>query len=202
MAWKLLLRLSLFLCAFTSNVNAWELVKNDQGVLVYTKDSERSEFKMFLGKTTLNTSVSEVLTFLMQADRMNDWVHDCGVSDILEQPEPNQILVYQRSNSPWPITDRDFFLLMRVDQISAGASATIHFNSVPYDAPRYQNDEAIRMTDLQGFWHVEKLEANKVRVEYHADGDPAGKIPAWFANSFVVDQPYYTLRNLREHFAQ
>jgi hypothetical protein len=38
-----------------------------------------------------------------------------------------------------------------------------------------------------------------VIFQYHAD--PAGKIPAWLANSFVEDYPYKTMQNLKRIIA-
>ena len=37
----------------------------------------------------------------------------------------------------------------------------------------------------------------RIRVVYELHAEPGGQVPAWLANSFVIDAPYNTLLLLR-----
>mgnify|MGYP000600765676 CR=1 FL=1 len=73
------------------------------------------------------------------------------------------------------------------------------------------NQEALNLTralkgdnKIQGNWGemiLEKvLEQSGLRkdIEYETQADPAGRLPSWLANAFVVDQPLNTLKHLAE----
>jgi hypothetical protein len=71
---------------------------------------------------------------------------------------------------------------------------------------RYLNEEAeylplqqgfVRVSRVKGFWQLKPYEGG-VEVVYQVHSDPGGSVPAWLANSFVVDAPFNTLINLRK----
>ncbi|MNF14250.1 hypothetical protein D3C80_2163940 [compost metagenome] len=55
----------------------------------------------------------------------------------------------------------------------------------------------IRVRRLQGEWIMRPLGERETEVTYQLQADPAGDVPGWLANRFVVDAPMVTLRTLR-----
>lgn len=55
----------------------------------------------------------------------------------------------------------------------------------------------IRVTRLQGVWTMIPKGERETEVSYEMQADPAGEIPAWLANRFVIDAPMITLKTLR-----
>ena len=60
------------------------------------------------------------------------------------------------------------------------------------------NEDCVPVTQLKGYWRFTPKSLNRVLIEYETSADPAGDLPAWLANSFVVDQPYGTLKKLKQ----
>ena len=53
------------------------------------------------------------------------------------------------------------------------------------------------MSKVEGFWSLTPREG-EIEVIYEVHSEPGGSVPAWLANSFVVDAPFNTLQGLRQ----
>jgi hypothetical protein len=60
------------------------------------------------------------------------------------------------------------------------------------------DEDCVPVTKLTGFWRFTPQQDGRIYVEYETHADPAGHLPSWLANSFVVDQPLGSLKNLRK----
>jgi hypothetical protein len=50
---------------------------------------------------------------------------------------------------------------------------------------------------MDGYWHFKETSAGNVQVTQLAVAEAGGAIPAWLANSSIIDSPYNTLLNLK-----
>lgn len=55
----------------------------------------------------------------------------------------------------------------------------------------------VRVSKVEGFWNLTPRE-DEIEVVYQVHSEPGGSVPAWLANSFVVDAPFNTLQGLRQ----
>lgn len=55
----------------------------------------------------------------------------------------------------------------------------------------------IRVTQLKGQWILVPKGDQLTEVTYQLEAEPAGDIPSWLANQFVIDAPMVSLRTLR-----
>lgn len=60
-----------------------------------------------------------------------------------------------------------------------------------------RSEGVVRVAKVDGFWQF-TAQGERVEVVYQVGSDPGGSVPAWLANSFVVDAPYNTLYKLRQ----
>ena len=187
------------LALFTSNSYAWDLAKEGDGVQVFTQASQFKSFKMFKGITELTSSLEEAITFLTQADKAPLWLHDCTESKVLTTYSPNHYLVYQVTRAPWPVSDRDYVLDIKIEYADDMQSADIYVEAQTGHVEPHK--KRIRVTELHGHWRLETSSPDTLTLTYQTEANPTGKIPAWLANAFVVDQPFHTLLNLKRHFA-
>ena len=83
-------------------------------------------------------------------------------------------------------------------KMSTPASSTVQIRSraVPDLLPEKKGHIRVAMVDSR--WDLKPLPGNLVEVSYFLHSDPGGQIPAWLINSMVIDQPFNTLRNLRD----
>jgi len=173
---------------------AWDLEVESDGIKVYTQEIPGSSFKAFRGDMTLQTSLKSLAAHLMDAESMDDWLHDCSKSELVSRLDGNEFIVYQEAHAPWPVSNRDYLLHSKIEQEPQTKVVLMSFTAVVEGDTT--GDECVRVTELNGFWRLTPLSNGYVYIEYETHADPGGALPAWLANSFVVDQPLNTLRNL------
>ncbi|MNJ56433.1 hypothetical protein D3C77_519780 [compost metagenome] len=57
--------------------------------------------------------------------------------------------------------------------------------------------QLIRVSQLKGLWTLVPKGEQLTEVTYQLEAEPAGDIPSWLANQFVIDAPMVSLRTLR-----
>lgn len=173
----------------------WALKKDEDGIQVYLRHRKGSEFRSFLGRTEVDGSLSRIVAVLKDGDSITHWLKDCEQADYLSAFDPDGYLMYFRTRAPWPVQDRDYALRYRLEQDPQTLAVTLRFQGDARAAP--ENRECVRVTRIDGVWRLLPQPSGKIRLEYEVNADPNGRIPAWLANQFVVDQPFSTLKKLR-----
>jgi hypothetical protein len=183
--------LSLGLNAQNSN---WQLKKNKAGIKVYTRMVEGFALDEFKGEMVLNTSLNQVKALIKNAAQMPEWVPDCKEAKLLKKEGESQIH-YSITTVPFPLDNRD--AIIRYDYITNTKGLKITLNGLPDYLPK--NDGLVRIPFLQGFYLLEEINANQIKITYQVQANPGGSIPTWMANTFAVDNPFNTLKNLRDY---
>ena len=196
MARLLTLCLLALLLSGTARADDWTLRKDESGIQVYTRPVPGSKFKSFRGEMQVKTTLSTLMAVHADVAYIREWLKDCSKSKLLTEFDPKDYSVYFRTDSPWPVQDRDYVLRYHISQDPVSYALKITFNAETGVVP--ENKDCVRVTVLKGFWLMTPEADGQVRVRYQVEADPAGDVPAWLANSFVVDQPYHTLLRLRE----
>jgi len=172
---------------------AWQLVKDEADIKVYLQPAEGSNFQAFRAVTRMRTSLAQLLALQDDVSSACAWMHACSQQRLLDQ-QGSVSWVYSQFNAPWPVKPRDSIVRVATE-FSADGSVM-----------RYLNEETdylplppgfVRVSQLKGFWQLKPFEGG-VEVVYQVHSDPGGRVPAWLANSFVVDAPFNTLINLRQ----
>jgi hypothetical protein len=186
----------LLIITLSTNTYAWDLEYDEDGIQIYTQDIAGSNFKAFRGTTTVNSDLINVIAHQVNIESMPEWLHDCSKSELISELNGQDMYIYQRTSAPWPVSDRDYVLHMNITQDPQDYSVLITFEASSDFAKT--DSECVQVTKLTGYWRFTPTEADKVHIEYKTAADPAGQVPSWLANSFVVDQPLGTLKNLKK----
>jgi hypothetical protein len=97
---------------------------------------------------------------------------------------------------PWPVSDRDEVIHMRVRTDSLPLFITINGNGEPNLVPTIPG--RVRVTHYKASWRVTMPNPHSIQIIYFLEFDPGGSIPAWVANSFAEKGPYETFNSLAE----
>lgn len=175
----------------------WELKKQNSGISIYTSDVAGSEFKAFKGITTISaTHISEVVAPLVDVPNAPRIFPDTKESKFLKKNNDGDFIQYQITEAPWPVDDREGIFEIKCVYNKTNNEVIINIKCIPYDYP--VSHDVIRMTEGSGLWKIKEIKKGIFEVAYQYHANPAGKIPPWLANSFVVDNPFKTLQNLKE----
>jgi hypothetical protein len=173
----------------------WRLKRNDDGIKVYTKNTENSNFKTIKVECIINARMSQLVAFLLDVDRQCDWVYNNKCSRLLKKVCGNEIIFYSEISVPWPCTNRDYISHITITQPSP-ALVVIDARAEPDLVPNQEGKVRVRTSNAR--WEVTPLGPGQLKIVYTVKFDPAGSVPAWLVNMFVTKAPYQTFMKLRE----
>jgi len=189
-----LLFLVLALCLNTTQAaEPWHLAHEEAGIQVYLRDVPGSKYQSFRGVTTIKADV-RTLSDLQENLRVAcKWLYACAGMRLLKV-EGDDTWVYLTTALPWPAGTRDMVLKVHTERPDNG-SLVRQLTAVPGMVPGQPGQ--VRVRQLQGLWTMIPKGERETGVTYEMQADPAGDIPAWLANRFVIDAPMITLKTLR-----
>lgn len=180
-----------------ASMASWETITREKGVLVSTREEDGRQFPSFRGIGRVNGSVWEVIAVLEDADNHLKWMHDCNGSRVVATVDSTHQIVYNRTDAPWPVADRDIVLASNFQVTKGGKEIWAKFKATRHtDAPEV--DGVVRMPRLEGHYHIVALDDGHSLVEYRVNADPGGSLPDWLVTQSTKDLPLHTLINLRE----
>lgn len=175
----------------------WNLRKDQDGIQVYTRDVEGSNFDAFRGEVDLEATLDEVLAFLKDVPNHREWMQNLTKSEQIGEINPEGYHSYGRVKAPWPVRDRDWVVRWEILDDAEETAVKVTFKKD--DGVRPPVDDAVRTGAFEGFWRLVPQDNGTTRVIYEVShADPGGLIPAWIVNAFVVNQPYGTLSAMRD----
>lgn len=173
----------------------WELQKNLDGIKVYTRSVDDWDIQEFKVITILNVKRYIIFDVLMNVAEYSNWYPDIIESQVLNKVSNNEIYCYSKIDVPWPSTDRDGESHFKAVHNNEDKTTIISMEACSkYKA---KQEGYIRMTKGYGFWKLTS-KGDQTVVHYQYLSDPGGSIPAWLINMFIVDNPYNTVKALKE----
>jgi hypothetical protein len=174
----------------------WKLKKEKDGIKIFTCNVKGSSFDEFKGITTIEeSSLAEILEIILDVKNYESLFPDCMNPKVLKQEGKYYDIHHIQVKAPWPVKYRDSVYEQKAVVDNNGKHAIVTLNPLPDYIP--EDKDFVRIREGSGFWELTEDDSNNVNVIYQFHGEPGGDIPAWLANSFVVSQPFETLKNLR-----
>lgn len=171
----------------------WKLEKNEEGIKVYTRSVEGEDIREFKALMTVNAPRKTVAEIVVNINDYPNWYPDITKANILKKVSANEFHVYNVIDLPWPATDRDGVSKMTI--IKDEHSTTIKIKSI--SGVKAVDDDYIRITNSYGFWKF-TTKGHQTEVQFQYFASPAGSLPDWMINMFIVDNPFQTFQILKE----
>ena len=178
---------------------SWDLVKENDGVKVYTRTNEVMSFKEFKATMTMKAKVEDFVSVLIDVDGLTSWGHNISDAKLLERPNDTIQIYYAVAKAPWPYKDRDGIYKNTFNWDKNSRSLTVEIELL--EDERELSKNFVRMGGY-GFWRVKEISANELKIDFQMQVDPGGSIKAWLANMFVTDSPFETMTGIREAMSQ
>lgn len=187
------LLLALALLSPLGQADDWNLAYDREGIRVYLSGVVDSPYQQFRGVSTIKASVRTLADLQENLRVACKWLYACDQMRLVEV-EDDSTWVYLTTNLPWPTLPRDIILKVSTERFDDGTLVR-HLQAEPGKLP--VEPGMIRVQHLSGKWIMKPLGERETEVTYQLQADPAGDVPGWLANRFVVDAPVVTLRTLR-----
>lgn len=187
-------RTILLIILLSSSIFSWDLKKEKNGVKVFTRTIEGSNFKEFKSIGIHTGSISSLISVLQDDSNFCNWFPDCQEFRLLKKPSKLERLQYMVVKTPFPVNKRDTIQLTSLSQDTVTKTVTITLTASPEILPEVPG--TVRVPKSRGFWKFTPLENNQVEVTFQLHSDPGGSLPEWLANTFVTETPLKAVINL------
>ncbi|MFY0686019.1 MAG: hypothetical protein JXQ90_02580 [Cyclobacteriaceae bacterium] len=171
--------------------SSWELDRDKDGIQVYTRQEQESDFKSFKAVMTLWTTPAQIMNVLREADQYTRWYGFTKASELLNQTDTTQYN-YVETIFPWPYSNRDMVYRMSTSLINANI-IKVSLRGIPDYIPAREG--IVRMQHAEGFMLLEQVD-DKTIVTYQFHSEP-GDVPSWLANNAIAELPVKTMLGLR-----
>lgn len=172
----------------------WELQKEKSDIKVWTKDYPDSKFKRFKAQTTIEANIEAVVAVFLDIENMNLWYDRIENVQLVKKYSKTEGTYRIDFDLPWPVKDR-------ISGVRATLKHDANTNIVKVhteyeEGIAEETDNALLVTKMYSDWTLTPLAGGLVSVYHEGYMDPVGSIPAWIANTGVIDGPIKTLNAL------
>lgn len=180
----------------TSQQQVWEKMKDEDGIKIYTREVPGSDFKEFHAEMYVECiALPNILDAIMNVEEYDQIIPDCYNPKVLKKIGETYIVYHLVTKTPWPFKDRDGIYEQTLNVSYRDSISRISIKVLPDYLP--EMDSYKRIQYGVGFWEVRKIKAGSYQVVYQFHADPEEKVPDWIAKSYIVEDPFITLQNLR-----
>lgn len=185
-----------FLVGFSKQTtNTWQLKKFEEGISIYTRDTENSKFKELKAVFQIKTSLSSIIALLNDVESYPQWVYRCETSKVLLKTSDKYLIRYQTIVAPWPVDNRDVIVEVSFSQDAKTKIVYQKVNALPDYAPKA--DGHVRIPEFRATWTLVPLKNGIVEIQYELLVNPGGALPAWLVNMAVIDGPFETSQKMK-----
>lgn len=185
----------ILLICMSSNEKPWikELDKN--GITIYLRDYQGSQFKEFKAMTIVKAPIKNILNLLTDFKSYPKWVFGNKNTIMFEKKNNEDFIYYTIVKSPKPVEDRDLIIEFKIVELSDKKCSVTTIT-----LPKYLKEKPgiIRVKQFIGTWELVKINETETLVTTQCHSEPGWEIPAWVINYMIVTGPYETLGKMKK----
>ncbi len=176
----------------------WELRKDKDNIKVFARQLEDSGLKGYKVVTVLDAPLETISAALTDVEAYPQWMTNVKATRILKRENAANLFYYIEIEAPWPISNRDNIIHLRVDKYPGRKSVEIVVEGLHDYLP--EQPGIVRIRQSNGVWRLTQKENGETEVVSLYVTDPSGHVPLWVVNMFVVDNLYHSLLNFKTFF--
>ena len=175
-----------------ANDNSWQLKRQQNGISVSQQMTD-SGYPVTRGSLEVDASADAIISVIQDSSACTRWLFSCKQSQLIQQITPTTRLDYAVVDSPFLYADRDLYTFTELTYDRATQTAIIRLSG------RENHDKGqpnrVRVKDLQGYWSMKKITAEKTALTYQLYSNPQ-IMKSGILNKHLVDSVFHTLSNL------
>ena len=173
----------------------WQLAKAQDGIKVFLKNAESSDFKMMRVECELAARQESVLALLLDIAATDKWIPQTKTWHYLRRPSATECVYYSELNMPWPVWNRDFVVHLKAWQQPGSKVTTVDANVVGGEVP--EKEGIVRVTVSTVKWVLYPLQNGHTQLVYQLHTDPGGSLPVWVVNYFAKQAAIDIIQKMR-----
>ncbi len=185
------------LSAVTSTAYAegsWRTIDEDRGIKVTVRDEPGRELPTFRGQGNIHARILEVLAVILDIPGATRWAKGADEARLVRTIDPKTHLVYTRTDTPWPVSDRDLIMRRTVQIVKPAQEFHIRLLCAPKATAELEG--VIRVRTCDSYFHLRYVDDETTFVDYQVNLDPRGSLPLWLIAWASKKIPMETLVSL------
>ncbi len=184
---------------FAKDDDGWRKISQKDGIKVYTKQTKDSPIQYLRAKGKIEASVENICAILRNVEHATKWTPNLLVRRYVENISDTEAILYDVSNMPWPVIDREMVLHHKLSTSADKEFLVLSFKSIEHPSMK-KKTENIRAQVKLGEIKFKPVDGGeKTYIEMTVLVDPAGSIPVWVVNLLQVSIPYDFLMALNTY---
>lgn len=172
----------------------WKLSKDKNGIKVYLAPVPSSDLKAIKVECTLDGTIDKLIGIIQNVPLLTDWVYKNKTAYVVSKINADDFYYYSETSMPWPLTNRDAVVHLKIMNDSLANLLTITAVSDPKYLPEKKGKVRVRSSSVH--WLVKSVAPGKISIVYTFEADPGGNLPAWMVNMFADEAPYESFKKL------
>jgi hypothetical protein len=195
---KLLLLLFVFAGISFSGLaqEKWQLIKNEDGIKVYSRRLGDEKFKEIRADFELNGTEDQLIGILQNINHQKDWSYGTKYTHLIRKKNKDTLIYYSEVSLPWPISNRDLVIELSFKKDTLNKTLVIKAKSIAGILP--DKPHLVRVPFSLALWNVNVLPNKLLKVQYTFSTNPGGAMPAWLVNFAASVGPYNSFHKLKE----
>jgi hypothetical protein len=174
----------------------WQLIKNEDGIKVYTRRLADEKFKEIRADFELNGTEDQLIGILQNINHQKDWSYGTKYTHLIRKKNKDTLIYYSEVSLPWPISNRDLVIELSFKKDTLNKTLVIKAKSIAGILP--DKPHLVRVPFSLALWNVNVLPNKLLKVQYTFSTNPGGALPAWLVNFAASVGPYNSFHKLKE----
>jgi len=158
----------------------WRLVKETEGIRIYTCAVPGAEIRQLRAEARVRSTVDRLLRTYLDVERHTIWYPGCVEARPIRRDGAGHMIFYHRIANPWPFKDRDYAFAVDTAGTEEPGGMMARYQNVDGLIPETKG--CVRMRKLEGYWKFLPESDGFVAVTYVFGFDPGVGAPAAFIN--------------------
>lgn len=180
--------------------NNCQLKEDSDGVKVYSCKVEGQPFNSVKATFEVNATADEYVTFIFDVDNYVNWKYKTSSARLINRISDSEQLFYMTVDSPWPVTDRDLVIRLKVKKDPANHQT--HITLISENGIYPEQKGFVRIKKSITTLTLTENSKGTLDANWALEVNPGGEIPAWIANMFATQGPIETFKLAKENLAE
>ena len=179
---------------------AWNFIKERDGIKIYTRNEEDNPVKSFRGEMDLVASMEQISKIIGSIESFDWWADDISEIKVLDYSREKYIKYYLVYDVPWPLEDRDLCVETLITNDTIKGTRLV--KATPLVGVIPEKPDMVRIKNYWQSWTIEPSGEGILHLTLEGSVDPGGSIPAWIINMVIADTPLSIMRQVKEQLGK
>ena len=178
------------------SAQTWNCIKEKEGIKIYTRTPDHSNFKCFKGETVFHTTMEKLSRYIGNVENVDWWDKNVKEIKVLTFEPDKLVRYYLVYDVPWPMNDRDLCVEAKITVDPITGEKTVSAKPLPDAVPERKG--IVRIRNYWQKWTLKPTGNNTIQAVLEGFVDPGGNVPSWLYNMVIVDTPLKVMRGIKK----